>query len=496
MGIAPVWDHRDKIKGIVPIPGSELNRPRIDVLLQMSGLFRDAFPTVALLLDRAVKQTATLTDIENYLRKHSKAIEESLIKEGHSSKEAKKLSLIRLFSAPPGAYGTKVDDMAGASGMWEKDDIVAENGFVQMQSFGYSSEMWGEKATPVYRQHLKKVDATVHTISSNLYGTMDNDDMFQYLGGLSMAVRKESGKDPDVFVSMQRNKGQGHIESIATTLGQELRSRYLNPKWIEGMKKESYAGAREMAEFMENMWGWQVTTPNAVDGAKWQETFEVYVEDKYGLDIKEFFNRENPWAYQSMTARMLESVRKKYWNADEKITKKLAAEYALNVVEKGVACCDHTCNNPMLNQMVVNIISIPGVLSPEIVEKFTLAIERATGMSLEKQVEDRARMIEAMAKSSNKAQPDITGANISQKDNRNSGDSEKALSEKKVSENKPSQPDKIKEVSDVVEGYKMEKIKSEDRDTQVTTSGVQWFAALFILFIIGLFVIGSRIRRG
>jgi len=145
---------------------------------------------------------------------------------------------------------------------------------------------------------------------------------------------------------------------------------------------------------------------------------------------------------------------------------------------------------------IKGLAPIPGVLSPEIVEKFTLAIERATGMSLEKQVEDRARMIEAMAKSSNKAQPDITGANISQKDNRNSGDSEKALSEKKVSENKPSQPDKIKEVSDVVEGYKMEKIKSEDRETQVTTSGVQWFAALFILFIIGLFVIGSRIRRG
>lgn len=486
MGMTPVWDLRDKVRSVAPIPGSELNRPRIDVLLQMSGLFRDSFPAVALLLDRAVREAATLTDIENYLRKHSTAIEHSLIKEGYSSQKASQLSLIRLFSAPSGAYGTKVDNMAGASGLWEKDDTVAENGFIQMQSFGYSSEMWGDKLTPVYREHLKKVDATVHTISSNLYGTMDNDDMFQYLGGLSMAVRKESGKEPDVFVSMQRNRGQGHIESIATTLGQELRSRYLNPKWIEGMKKESYAGAREMAEFMENMWGWQVTTPDAVDDAKWEQTFEVYVEDKYGLEIKEFFNKENPWAYQSMTARMVESIRKKYWDADEKITRKLAAEYALNVVEKGVACCDHTCNNPMLNQMVVNIISIPGVLSPEIVEKFTIAVQKATGKELKRQVEDRAKLLESMKNRSDETPQKVKA---DQKDKVEPSRAEQGG--KDPSEDKASSEDTQRELKDVVAGYKMEEIKSEDMETKVSTSGVQWFAALFILLIIALFLLGT-----
>jgi len=149
-------------------------------------------------------------------------------------------------------------------------------------------------------------------MSSNLYGTMDNDDMFQYLGGLSMAVGRESGKDPDVLVSMQRTLGKGHVEPLTVTLGRELRSRYLNPEWIEGMKKENYAGAREMANFMENMWGWQITTPQAVDDSLWEQSYEVYVEDKYHQDLKAFFNRQNPWAYQSMTARMLEAVRKDY----------------------------------------------------------------------------------------------------------------------------------------------------------------------------------------
>lgn len=484
MGMTPVWDHRDKVRDVAPIPGPELNRPRIDVLLQMSGLFRDSFPNVALLLDRAVKQAATLTDLENFLSKHSKALEASLIKEGHSPEAAKKLSLIRLFSAPPGAYGTKVKNLTGASGMWEKDDGVAEQGFIQMQSSGYSSDMWGEKLTPVYRQHLKKVDATVHTISSNLYGTMDNDDMFQYLGGISMAVRKESGKDPDVFISMQRTRGQGHVESLATTLGQELRSRYLNPTWIEGMKKESYAGAREMAEFMENMWGWQVTTPGTVDAAKWENAFEVYVEDKYGLDIKEFMNRENPWAHQSMTARMLEAVRKNYWHADEKITRKLAAEYAQNVVEKGVACSDHICNNPVLNQMVEGIISVPGVLSPEIVEKFTHAVEQAAGRSLDQQVQDRLQLLQALKESPVKPDASL------QPDN---ADPESPLPDKANPE--ALLPDKTadsaKDIPITVEGYRMEK-NSDDTLTRVNTSGVQWFAAVFILLLIGLFVIGAQ----
>ena len=109
-------------------------------------------------------------------------------------------------------------------------------------------DAWGQPLKAAYRQNLSHVDATVHTISSNLYASMDNDDMFQYLGGLSMAVRKAAGKDPEVFVSVQKTLGQGHIEPLALTIGRELRSRYLNPQWIKGMQKENYAGARAMAD--------------------------------------------------------------------------------------------------------------------------------------------------------------------------------------------------------------------------------------------------------
>ncbi len=214
---------------------------------------------------------------------------------------------------------------------------------------------------------------TLHSRSSNIFGLLDNDDMFQYLGGLSMAVRLESGTTPATLISKQQKPGRIHVEDVGLTLGREMRSRYLNPKWIEGMKKEGYAGAGQMAHFEEYLWGWNMTNPDKVDDTKWQQAYEVYVEDKYELDMKEFFDTASPWAYQSLTSRMLETARKGYWTPSKEMQKKLAVEYAVSVVKKGVACCDHTCNNPLLNQMVVSIISLPGVMSPEMVEKFKIA---------------------------------------------------------------------------------------------------------------------------
>lgn len=494
MGMKPVWDRRDKIKGVVPIPGETLARPRIDVLLQISGLFRDSFPNVAKLLDRAVKQAATLKDVENFIQRHSQAIEAGLIQEGMAPEQAKRLSLVRVFGDPPGAYGTKVNDFAGASGLWQDERQVAEHGFIAMQSHGYSEELWGEAMTSVYRRHLKNVKATVHTISSNLYGTLDNDDVFQYLGGLSMAVRLESGSAPEVFVSLNRNS-QGRIEPVSALLGREMRSRYLNPKWIEGMKKEGYAGAREMNSFVENMWGWQVTTPQEISQEMWQETYEVYVEDRYGLNVKGFFNEHNPWAYQAMTGRMLEAVRHGYWKPNAEVQKRLSVEYALNVIEKGVACCDHTCNNPLLNQMVYNVLSVPGVLAPDLVERFKLAIEKANGKALEQFVAERTAFLEQMEVSAKKGRsfaPDRaqTATHEAQPSNTLNASNQGEAGERplKAADAQGNQEENVK-------GYKMEEQKSEDKTTQLSSSGIQWWASLLAIMAVLLIASGMRRKR-
>ncbi|MGB5159182.1 cobaltochelatase subunit CobN [Desulfobacterium sp. N47] len=195
--------------------------------------------------------------------------------------------------------------------------------------------------------------------------------------------------------------------------------------------------------------------------------FDTHIVRRFLLS-KEFFNRENPWAYQSMTARMLEAVRKGCWNADEKIKKKLAAEYAINVVEKGVACCDHTCNNPMLNQMVVNIISLPGVLSPEMVEKFKLTIEKMAAKSLEEQTADRKDLLAKLNTGPGKIEK-----NAGQEEQKKPVDESSSKSQKDVKQ---------------VEGYKMEDMDTKDETTDLSSSGIQWAASLFVLLLIGLFV--------
>ena len=119
--------------------------------------------------------------------------------------------------------------------------------------------------------------------------------------------------------------------------------------------------------------------PNKIKNSEWEQVYEVYIEDKYGLDLKEFFDKNNPWAHQSIAARMLEADRKKYWEAPEEMKKQLARTYALNVMKNGVACCEHTCNNPMLQQFVANVISLNGLLTPQQLDQFKMVIAKATG---------------------------------------------------------------------------------------------------------------------
>ena len=466
LGMKPVWDKSGRVKGTVPIPGAQLKRPRIDVVIDASGLYRDLFPNMLQFLDDAIQKASTLTDVENLIRENSMAMKARLLQSGMSETDAHMMSRMRVFSEKPGNYGNRVVEISSASGFWESDTEIAQ-AFRKHTGYAFGQGKWGISAEESLKNNLQDSEIAVHSISSTVYGTMDNDDMFQYLGGLSLAISKERGEAPDTIVSLQRRPDEITVEDIGKTIGRELRTRYLNPKWIDGMKREDYAGAREMSNFVDYLWGWQVTTPFAVDDAKWRETYEVYVRDKYGMELKEFFSKTNPWAYQSITARMLEAIRKNYWKADEESRRKLAAEYAVSVVERGIACCDHTCNNPVLNRMVASIISIPGVMSPEMAEQFRLAVEKATKQKLEDQErasqEMHARVMDGFEKQTSPEK---------------SPDKEKATDRASTTE---------------VEGYKMEEMKTRDDSSQLPSSGVQWYAFLFVIAVLALMAIGMLI---
>ncbi len=476
LGMEPFWDKCGRLKGIRPIPGSILKRPRIDVLINPSGLYRDMFPNILLMLDKAIKDAYLLTDIENFVKENTEKIKERLVAKGIPPKKANTLAKLRIFSEDITSYGTGVSEMVANSGYWKKDQEIVDV-YENRVGFVYGENIWGKRAKELFRENLSLVDTAIQSISSNIYATMDNDDMFQYLGGLSMAVKKESGEVPDTLIAHQKESGSLRVESSSETIGRELRSRYLNPKWINGMKKEEYAGAREMSKFVEYMWGWQVTTPNAINKKAWEETFNVYIKDKYKLGLKKFFKANNPWAFQSITARMLEAVRKGYWKADKKTREVLASEYAKNVIQNGLACCDHTCNNPLLNQMVANILSIPGVFSPALSKEFKLAIKKSMGKDLDQLVKERKLLQKKLSKGLGK-EKSLKSRNKKIRSSRKKANVRKGQGSSKI----------------YVEGFKMKEVKREDKTTKVSSSGVQWAVSLFIFFLMGIFFYG--VKRG
>jgi cobaltochelatase CobN len=462
VGVEPTWSSAGVVTGTRPIPAARLKRPRVDVAIDISGLYRDLFPDKVLFIDAAIRQAAAQDDIENFISRNDALIKKNLVASGMSEEEAGRFSRARIFSEAPGAYGNRVEELVSSSGLWEDSSAVAEV-FRRHTGFAYGGDFWGAPAESALSENLRGAKVAWHSVSSQYYGLMDNDDMFMYLGGMSLAIRDLSGASPRTMIADQRTLGAVSMEGLSKFLGAEMRARYLNPKWIEGMMAEDYAGAREMSNYAEYLWGWQVTTPDDVDESAWEQTYEVYVEDKYDMKVREFMDEHNPWAYQSITGRMLETIRKGYWDAPEAVRQKLATEYASSVLKRGLACCDHTCNNPQLHQMVLNIVSIPGLMSPEAAAEFKLAVERAGMKTMDEMNETRQNLLKDIGKS------------------RPAKDAKSGPEDDAPYES--------------VKGYKMESVENPATETSVSSSGVEWFAPLFVISLLVIFYAGMRRGR-
>jgi cobaltochelatase CobN len=370
MGVRPQRDERGRVKGVEAIPREELGRPRIDVTIVPSGLYRDIFPMLMSLLDNAVSVARDQDEQDNLVRSHTLKTQKMLMAKGVAEDKAERMASVRIFTEPSGAYGTNLDKVIVASDSWDNEKQVVDVYFMRM-SYMYGQGFWSDKekqgsedlGDTLLKNALSGSKIAIHSRSTNTIGVLDTDDFFQYLGGTAMAIRAVDGKTPEVYVTNMTNPKKAVQETIEKTMGREMRARYLNPEWIKAMMKEGYAGARFVDKVTENLWGWQVTVPEAVDSAKWQEMYETWVLDRNGLGIKELFRQsKNMTAYESLVARMLETVRKQYWKPDQKVVETLAREYAESVREVGLACCEHTCNNPKLTHFTsVTLLSIPGM---------------------------------------------------------------------------------------------------------------------------------------
>jgi len=350
MGVKPEWSDDGRVIGTQIIPFNELKRPRVDVVLSATGLYRDAFPNVMQLLAKAVAQVAELKEESNFVWRNSQRVKQELIAEGIDAEEAEYLSTIRLFSSESGNYSSGVDGPIFASETWEDDKQISDNYLSNMgYFFGSDNSRWGQQLEKIslYAKQLSGTDVALLSRSSNLYGMITSDDPFEYFGGLSLAVRNIDGKSPDMLISNLRDANNPKAEEASQFLAKELRTRNFNGRWLKEMMKEGYSGATTLSSNLSNFWGWQVVDPNVVRDDQWQEFYEVYVNDKLEVGIDEWFEQVNPASQAQMLETMLESVRKEYWHADEQTTKAMVERYV-----ELVANYDLFVDNEMLREFV------------------------------------------------------------------------------------------------------------------------------------------------
>ncbi|MGC9517905.1 MAG: cobaltochelatase subunit CobN [Methanomicrobiales archaeon] len=372
MGAEPDWKS-GRFNGIKVTPLSELNRPRVDVLVTISGLFRDTFSYSIEMLDDAFRQIMALdeTDEENYLKKHYQNDLNTYLASGMTQEDAKLLAGARIYGPCQEAYGTGVSSLVPNTTGWDDQSDLVDT-YLSKMSYIYGRNTYAVKNLNSFTNQLSNVEATVQ-IRDGTYATLDNDDVYQYLGGLSMAVNAVSDRDVSIYIANTRLNPR--IEAFDSFLATELRTRIYNPKWIEGMLNEGFSGANEISSEIGHLFGWSAVTPDSVKDWMWQEVAETYV---FNDEIRNQFIAANPHAFKSTVAWMLEAIHRNMWNADLTTTTRLANSYLESNIKYGVTCCHHTCANLAFNQWLVQMSS----LSPLELQQFNNVLTQATGKSV------------------------------------------------------------------------------------------------------------------
>ena len=210
----------------------------------------------------------------------------------------------------------------------------------------------------VFKSALKDTDIVIQTRSmKRTGGPLSLDHTYEFSGGLSIAIRSLSGQDAKNYFVDARDLNSPEIISLKDAIINEAITRLWNPKFIQGLMDNSAAGAVELKDYIGNLLGWQIAKPQDVPEELWQETFKVYFNDKYKINLDKFFNERNPYAYQDIAAIMLEAVRKGYWNADAQTKDKIMRTYIELAADNGLSCSIRTCGNAKLNQFVKNYFS-------------------------------------------------------------------------------------------------------------------------------------------
>jgi magnesium chelatase subunit H len=316
LGVRPVRDALNRATEVEVITLEELQRPRIDVVMTVSGIFRDLFTPTMTLLDKAVRRVATLDEPPemNYVRRN---LLEGM-EEGASEFDD---AVTRVFSNAPGNYGTNVNFMVMDS-QWETAETLGEL-FVTRKCFAYSRDsqgrvVEGREARHLMDDALSRVEATYQNLDSFEVGITDVDHYFEYLGGISKAVETRTKARPAIYLCDSLSP-QTRVRSLEEAVRLESRSKTLNPKWYEGMLKHGFRGVAEIENHVANTFGWSATA-DAVDPWIYTEISKTFLLDPI---MFERLRELNPDSVRSLTRRLIEAHDRGYWNPDEEVLEKL-----------------------------------------------------------------------------------------------------------------------------------------------------------------------------
>ena len=426
LGVEPVYAQQAQrsgnVIGIRAVPLAELSRPRVDVLVTISGILRETFPHCTVLLDRAVRvslaasYSTLVSEINrkpvavrnqlmealeaavetirvaglfvpgndplemNHVARHWLSDTEYLIGQNISGADAGRVAVSRIFGPPIGEWGASgVRVGVQLSETWD-DRLELGDAFIADMKYSYREDDWGGVNGGIFTLRLRDISGIYHSRSDTKHGVLDLDHNYEFLGGFNLAVERLTGRRPELFILNQVNPGKPRVESLSEFITRDLHTKFFNREWISAMMKEGYAGASYISgNFFENLWGWKVTVPHVITDSMWNDAVDIYIRDRYGLGVNEWLRSgKNAYSMISITGTLLTAASKGYWNADQDTLRMLADLYVSTVNQYSVACCHHTCGNIQLNKWILKLSSLNTADLESFMEKFSAA----TGMSL------------------------------------------------------------------------------------------------------------------
>ena len=322
MGVHPRWSSSGIVTGFDILSLEELGRPRIDVTIRIGGILRDSFPECLYYIDDIIRYVAALDEPPemNFVRKHSL---EKLDNAGQVRNDVEEweAATTRIFGARPGAFRSGVN-LAVYASSWKNEKDLADI-FVSWNQYGYGRKMFGKEMPDSLTESLKTVDITFNKTYTDEYDLISCCGHFGTHGGITATARNVSGKQVKAYYGDTRDTKNVGVRDLANELRRVVRSKLLNPQWIDGMKQHGYKGLGDISKRIGRVYGWEATTGD-VDDWIFDDIARTFVIDE---EMRQEFEKNNPWALEEIGRRLLEAAERGIWKADEQTLEDLKNSY-------------------------------------------------------------------------------------------------------------------------------------------------------------------------